>query len=106
MLLCLKRRGAAQRGGGEDEDSDEDEEPALKYERIGGFLPEIFQRDSASALLMRGDTMVSELMMSLQSSDAFRSSWALILALSIYARFPVNAAGRTSLTHPPSLTST
>ncbi len=40
---------------GEEEDSDEDEyvdedEPALKYERIGGFIPDLFKKDSASAL--------------------------------------------------------
>ncbi|KAJ7446892.1 hypothetical protein B0H11DRAFT_2083691 [Mycena galericulata] len=34
----------------EDDDEDEDEEPALKYERIGGSLPDLLKKDSASAL--------------------------------------------------------
>ena len=36
----------------EDEDSDDedDEEPALKYERIGGFMPNLFKKDSAASL--------------------------------------------------------
>ena len=43
----------------EAEDDDEDEEePALKYERISGFLPDMFKKDSASALAMSNETMV------------------------------------------------
>ncbi|KAJ7731006.1 hypothetical protein DFH07DRAFT_157899 [Mycena maculata] len=34
----------------EDEDEEDDEEPALKYERIGGSLPDLLKKDSASAL--------------------------------------------------------
>ncbi|KAJ6544053.1 hypothetical protein B0H19DRAFT_956201 [Mycena capillaripes] len=34
----------------EDDDDEDDEEPALKYERIGGLLPDLLKKDSASAL--------------------------------------------------------
>ncbi|KAJ7638224.1 vacuolar assembling protein VPS41 [Roridomyces roridus] len=34
----------------EDEDDEGDEEPSLKYERIAGALPDLFKKDSASAL--------------------------------------------------------
>ncbi|KAJ6522772.1 hypothetical protein DFH09DRAFT_1191159 [Mycena vulgaris] len=34
----------------EDADDDDDDEPALKYERIGGSLPDLLKKDSASAL--------------------------------------------------------
>ncbi|KAI0053795.1 vacuolar assembling protein VPS41 [Auriscalpium vulgare] len=40
----------------EDED-DEDDEPALKYERIGGSLPDLFKKDSASALAISNKLM-------------------------------------------------
>jgi hypothetical protein len=33
-----------------DEDEEEEEEPALKYERLGGAVPELLQKDAASAL--------------------------------------------------------
>ncbi|KAK7037422.1 Vacuolar protein sorting-associated protein 41 [Paramarasmius palmivorus] len=37
----------------EDDDEDEDdEEPALKYERLGGNIPDIFKKDSGSAIAM------------------------------------------------------
>ncbi|KAJ7717660.1 hypothetical protein B0H16DRAFT_1610599 [Mycena metata] len=35
---------------GEEDEDDDDEEPSLKYERIGGILPELLRKDSASAL--------------------------------------------------------
>ncbi|KAJ7174299.1 hypothetical protein C8R46DRAFT_1080579 [Mycena filopes] len=34
----------------EDDDEDDDEEPSLKYERIGGIVPGLLKKDSASAL--------------------------------------------------------
>ncbi|KAJ6450316.1 hypothetical protein C8R47DRAFT_998937 [Mycena vitilis] len=34
----------------EEDEEDEDEEPSLKYERIGGSLPDLLKKDSASAL--------------------------------------------------------
>ncbi|KAJ7760360.1 hypothetical protein B0H16DRAFT_1532069 [Mycena metata] len=34
----------------EEDEEDDDEEPFLKYERIGGILPELLKKDSASAL--------------------------------------------------------
>ncbi|KAJ7149078.1 hypothetical protein C8R43DRAFT_925340 [Mycena crocata] len=34
----------------DDGEDDDDEEPALKYERIGGTLPDLLKKDSASAL--------------------------------------------------------
>ncbi|KAF9458458.1 hypothetical protein BDZ94DRAFT_1270495 [Collybia nuda] len=51
---------------GEDEDEDEDEdeeeeddddEPALKYERIGGALPDLLKKDSGSALTIANKLM-------------------------------------------------
>lgn len=45
--------------GLEDEDSDDDEEPALKYERIGGSIPDLLKKDSASALAISNRVMVS-----------------------------------------------
>jgi hypothetical protein len=42
----------------EDEDDDDDEEPALKYERIGGSLPDLLKKDSASALCISKSLLV------------------------------------------------
>jgi vacuolar protein sorting-associated protein 41 len=42
----------------DDEDEDEDEEPALKYERFGGSIHDLLQRDSASALAISNKLMV------------------------------------------------
>ena len=46
----------------EDDDSSEDEieedEPALKYERIMGNAPDLFKKDSASALAVCGGVIV------------------------------------------------
>jgi hypothetical protein len=42
---------------GEDED-EEDEEPALKYERIGGSFPDLFKKDSASAMAVSNKLLV------------------------------------------------
>lgn len=45
--------------GDEDEsDDDDDEEPALKYERIGGSLGDLFKKDSGSALTIVNKIMV------------------------------------------------
>ncbi|KAK0499462.1 hypothetical protein EDD18DRAFT_1307946 [Armillaria luteobubalina] len=40
----------------EDEDIDEEDEPALKYERIGGFIPDLFKKDSASGLAISNES--------------------------------------------------
>lgn len=46
--------------GSEDEvDSDEDEEPALKYERLGGITHQLLQKDSASAITYANQRIVS-----------------------------------------------
>lgn len=37
-------------GEEDEEDEDDDEEPALKYERLGGSVHDLLQKDSASAL--------------------------------------------------------
>ncbi|KAF9498914.1 vacuolar assembling protein VPS41 [Pleurotus eryngii] len=41
----------------EDDDEDDDEEPALKYERIGGSVPDLFGKDSASSLAVANKLM-------------------------------------------------
>jgi hypothetical protein len=43
---------------GED-DEEEDEEPALKYERLGGAVPDLLQKDSASALAIANKVIAS-----------------------------------------------
>ena len=47
--------------GGSEEGDGEDEEPALKYERMGGAAQEFFEtgKDSASALCVGNDSFVS-----------------------------------------------
>jgi hypothetical protein len=49
-------------GSGEEEEEegedDDDEEPALKYERITGEIPDLFKKDSASALTVSNKLMV------------------------------------------------
>lgn len=40
------------------DDDDDDEEPALKYERITGAVPELLKKDSASALAVSHKFMV------------------------------------------------
>lgn len=42
-----------------EEDEEEDDEPALKYERLGGVAHELFQKDSASALTYSNKRLVS-----------------------------------------------
>jgi hypothetical protein len=42
----------------EDEGDEDDDEPALKYERIGGSIPDLLKRDSASALAIANKLMV------------------------------------------------
>ncbi|KAF9266084.1 vacuolar assembling protein VPS41 [Marasmius fiardii PR-910] len=42
----------------EEYDDEDDEEPALKYERITGNLPDIFKKDSGSALAMSKKYMI------------------------------------------------
>lgn len=42
----------------EEEDEDDDEEPALKYERITGAIPDLLKKDSASALAISHNIMV------------------------------------------------
>jgi len=51
--------GATGEHGDEDSDEDEDEEPALKYERIGGALPDLLKKDSASALAISNNLLVN-----------------------------------------------
>lgn len=51
----IEREDEDEEGSGEeeideDEDEDDDEEPALKYERLGGIAPKLFIKDSASAM--------------------------------------------------------
>jgi len=41
----------------EEDEVEEDEEPALKYERIGGSVPDLLKKDSASALAISKTTM-------------------------------------------------
>jgi len=46
-------------GDGEDDEAeDDDDEPALKYERITGTIPDLLKKDSASALAVSNKTMV------------------------------------------------
>ena len=40
-----------------EDEEEEDEEPALKYERIGGSVPDLLKKDSASALAISKKTM-------------------------------------------------
>lgn len=47
---------------GDEEDEDEDEEPALKYERIGGSIPDLLKKDSASALAISNKIMVNTIL--------------------------------------------
>jgi len=42
----------------DEDDEDEDEEPALKYERITGAIPDLLKKDSASALAVSLKFMV------------------------------------------------
>ncbi|KAF8237909.1 vacuolar assembling protein VPS41 [Tricholoma matsutake] len=41
----------------EDEEDEDDEEPALKYERIGGSIPDLLKKDTASALSIANKLM-------------------------------------------------
>lgn len=40
----------SEEGSEEESDDEDDDEPALKYERIGGFMPDLFKKDSAASL--------------------------------------------------------
>ncbi|KAG6841283.1 hypothetical protein C0991_012453 [Blastosporella zonata] len=41
----------------EEEDEDEEDEPALKYERIGGAVPDLLKKDTASTLVVANKLM-------------------------------------------------
>ena len=43
----------------EDDDDDDDDEPALKYERLAGSVPDLLLRDSASSLAVTDKLIVS-----------------------------------------------
>jgi hypothetical protein len=43
-----------------EEEEDDDEEPALKYERITGAVPELLKKDSASALAISHNIMACQ----------------------------------------------
>jgi hypothetical protein len=45
----------------DDENDEDDEEPALKYERITGGIPDLLKKDSASALVISHGLMVRRL---------------------------------------------
>lgn len=49
---------ATDTGGDDDEDEDEDEEPALKYERLEGAVPDLLRKDSASTLAIANKVIV------------------------------------------------
>lgn len=42
--------GGTEEGSEDDDEDDEDEEPALKYERLGGIASEILEKDTASCV--------------------------------------------------------
>ena len=44
---------------GEDEDDEDEDEPALKYERFGGELHDLLQKDSASSITYANKRLVS-----------------------------------------------
>jgi len=56
-------------GGSEDyeEEDDEDEEPALKYERLAGSVPDLLLKDSASSLAVTDKLIVRTLRLLLGS---------------------------------------
>ena len=43
---------------GDDDDDDDDEEPTLKYERVGGAIPDLLKKDTASALAVSSTLLV------------------------------------------------
>ena len=42
----------------EDDEEEDDEEPSLKYQRIGGAVPDLLRKDSASALAVSNKLLV------------------------------------------------
>ena len=42
----------------EEDDEEDDEEPSLKYQRIGGAVPDLLRKDSASALAVSNKLLV------------------------------------------------
>lgn len=46
----------------DDKEEDDDEEPALKYERIGGSINDLLKKDTASALCIVDQKLVSRLL--------------------------------------------
>ena len=44
----------------DEDDDDDDDEPALKYERIGGSIPDLLKKDTASALSIANKLMVRQ----------------------------------------------
>ena len=44
----------------EDDEGEDEDEPALKYERIGGSIPDLLKKDTASALSIANKLMVRQ----------------------------------------------
>lgn|ERR1700722_3092537 len=58
---CMSDEEEKELEGDDDDDEEEDEEPSLKYERIGGALPDLLKKDSASSLAISNKLLVSTL---------------------------------------------
>ena len=44
----------------EDDEGEDEDQPALKYERIGGSIPDFLKKDTASALSIANKLMVRQ----------------------------------------------
>jgi vacuolar protein sorting-associated protein 41 len=68
----------------EDEDEDEDEEPTLKYERLGGSVHDLLQKDSAAALVYSNKRLVCLLFIHVWSSTYLISRSFLVHMLASF----------------------
>lgn len=80
----------------DEDEEDDDDEPALKYERIGGSVPDLLKKDSASSLAVANKLMVTRphSYSSLPSSKFSYRHWGPMAELFM---FSISMASESSL---------
>ena len=84
----------------DDDDEEEEEEPALKYDRITGSIPDLFKKDSASALSVSNNFMVCCICAKWVKSDEMPRLSECILGSSTFSTCLENGSSRSSPTSP------
>lgn len=88
----------------EEEEEEDNEEPALKYERIGGEVSGLLTRDSASALAVSSKFLVCSQSFPLSKSHRIYRRWELMQESFTSSILVAEESSRINLTKLPFLT--